>query len=1697
MIREPYNIIPYNSTIDTSRINEFGFTFSGDELGSWQAEVAKNNSSPEVILKTKEYHPTDAGYDRIFDGDIVGGTLVPSNILATNSGKNDGYLQRLYKFGTGNDHPLPVEGTALKVKFAGITADVTTYNNSVSTTYARVDGNVIIPNEGTTTFQYLKANQEWTNEQDSSYEFVGYLLICNNGTAQEDLAVQATGHTFVPVDTSTPIARKQVSNKWYFYLLNENEITATPSSPAVSSFSFENPVKYYMFQWFGEEEDHYFGDTVTVGKIDAGTIEAIEIKVNPYQDLVYDAPWAPGKGENKFNISSGIGIVPVIFTSEKVWDKYTYSEPSFWSGPTINGQDEQQITINATWNISNAGDVIPGKLKIVVTAATNWHQAGMYKWNHFFPNGDPSSSSIASGTTLNKFFEFYFGENNNPSVTFSYNFEQGKTYYLTNFLDNGEKEGDERTSGLNQYYFIISDGEEKIELTSQGNFTPKTNNAKIIGIGFYVDIVHYDDNIDTASPTGLNPHPVISENSLVTKWTPYSNICPFKRYNQFVVNGNETNIYPITDLGSSYSFYCGTIKWNKVEENILRVITSYKYIPTYDSTIHNSVIRDHRWWSTLEPYKKGTYPSNGASVYYDELENSYTQTEDEIVFPSLSPSSINRFMVEAQYLSTHSSSPDYSQSAYFNDIKTLQSPSKIVAAMRLAVGDDLIWRLIMWEPADDTNHAATTSFIKRGRFIQDANRISENTYEGEVSLLITENIEPSEEVSYAPVQIGNDLFIENKTKVNGINTIYASIMPSILYTNLAEDMQVFANLLTEDCILEISNYIFKITSAELSEDSSYISLKLEEDDGLTNNLVARNYYDYTIEFSSGETSPLINSYVEKYTYDIPNAPTGSDSPNVFQFGVQIGNSNLIPIDKMYYWLYSDGTPRAFYKLDIDESNINNYNGREYQLYSNFYISNWYFFQSRQTPILTMSWGTDGSFPTTNYTSRSIDLVAAYSQQNNVGVKYHTWRIDKINGDTSETVYQSNEIYNSDFNFTYDMLESGNDYTITLTVVNHDNVEISISSDLSVAFDEPKIDAGCTAIVNNNAHLAEITWMNGLSSEPDEGVGDSKDFGNHIGVGPSEQDVTIGEGKQLTYSTIAGAPYSIDKDNFAIQAGFVIYDDAKEVDPQEEFYDSTFLSLVGNDDSCDFEKHGLDVIVGENEASWKLLKDTFGQVPQSTKSRDNYYIGDNYIWKDALMWRHTYSTGAYEWTETQSNTNCYYYQITGNSTQEDEESEKTFKLNVQRTPFLYCNSEDFSYNIEDGETIAHTLTIPYSPLLNVGECEDEDENLLGYYPLWVRLYNKVSGTEKIVYGVSQKTIIEATESEKTKIKLTLIGDDQWPDDYQVTEAVVYGEPESLVKKVPIDIPEQITTCILGPKTYFFYFTIYNGNFTAALTPPDFGDKPSWGDSEAMVINATFNGTNVSSKQAELTNAVSYYKVYRKKYADPNQIEKDNYLYRRLIGQFNLVEENLAASTKFKFIDWEIENRGVFTYEIIPYSTEDAIAAKIISNSIITDWYGWSFTSIGKFQDTQHYEPIERWLFKLNIETNGYSHQTNKVFHQGFNRFPKASIGTTNYITTNLSCLIGDIRKELQRIAYYAKQQGYTRDTIETIRQWEDFSNTSDLILVKDYKGRTLIGVIDGNAMSFQDVVVEVLTTLSFNITQIDDAANYQIFSVEEG
>ena len=91
MLREPYNLNPYNTTIDTSLVQPFSFVFSGDKLGAYQIQIAENNltdnilyTSPFIILNPPAHN-----------GDRIEATL--PDIIQTNLNNSDGLIYYVYK----------------------------------------------------------------------------------------------------------------------------------------------------------------------------------------------------------------------------------------------------------------------------------------------------------------------------------------------------------------------------------------------------------------------------------------------------------------------------------------------------------------------------------------------------------------------------------------------------------------------------------------------------------------------------------------------------------------------------------------------------------------------------------------------------------------------------------------------------------------------------------------------------------------------------------------------------------------------------------------------------------------------------------------------------------------------------------------------------------------------------------------------------------------------------------------------------------------------------------------------------------------------------------------------------------------------------------------------------------------------------------------------------------------------------------------------------------------------------------------------------------------------------------------------------------------------------------------------------------------------------------------------------------------
>jgi hypothetical protein len=291
-------------------------------------------------------------------------------------------------------------------------------------------------------------------------------------------------------------------------------------------------------------------------------------------------------------------------------------------------------------------------------------------------------------------------------------------------------------------------------------------------------------------------------------------------------------------------------------------------------------------------------------------------------------------------------------------------------------------------------------------------------------------------------------------------------------------------------------------------------------------------------------------------------------------------------------------------------------------------------------------------------------------------------------------------------------------------------------------------------------------------------------------------------------------------------------------------------------------------------------------------------------------------------------------------------------------------------------------------------------------------------------------------------------------------------------------------VLNSNITIKYLTLYVEDVGNTNISNGYGVSPAW-DINKMRINCNYNGNYLSSYIQSGNKSIIGYKLYRNKYS----LDGNTLISSTLISQIDL-DETISDSIGIDIIDWTVGNRGYYDYSIIPLAKTIYSQNAIFTNKVYVEWYGWSFTSIGQISEN-NYIPIEQWIFNLNLSTDGYKHNTNKVYHQGFSAYPKVSVGLTDYITTTLSCLIGDL--ESYTINNVFSKYSYKNDTIDKITSWKQFSNSNELIMVKDLKGNVFIGSIDGNSFTFEDVGDEILTNLSFSITQINSMENFKVFS----
>lgn len=1089
----------------------------------------------------------------------------------------------------------------------------------------------------------------------------------------------------------------------------------------------------------------------------------------------------------------------------------------------------------------------------------------------------------------------------------------------------------------------------------------------------------------------------------------------------------------------------------------------------------------------------------------DENISDYYMQIDSQVFDNLSLSTV--VPSETDYvinLNTITTCPYYT---FPSIVKYYLYEHETISSLAPYVGQDLIWRVLMWEDKKGSSVPQTHNFVRNGQIIARTSNTTTTTVpldaltEVGVLMPLIESYIPT--VNVAPVT--RHCYIDETARciaVAGTSPTWYLYVPITYafddYTRSSTDFSfaIIDNIyFTVGTIVEAPHPYDALTDPVTGElVNEYYKITLTQNYTTTadgaRSLIDKQYYGYELIMANNATR---TSFDEIVTYTAYSPQTLGAKENFTIESYATHERQAFSLDgttsdgTLYiYAEYSTGNVRGYVNNLLTGSGHRFIVGSVYQLYSNFAFSNWTFFQSRKDPVTTLQYYNKQTaqyenFPVVDYKEREIRLKATYNQTNLIPIRYHQW---VMRNKHDEIVADSGQIYDSDLTYTLSPLTEVENYNVVLTIVSQNNVVTTLSATLSTYFPS-YFTLGTTPKVDKDKHYSSFVWDAALSASPSEDsqLPEPQEYGNNIGITNIYRDFKLDYG-DLIYDKISGYEFgdSIALNDFSCRIGFTINDLLLEYN-QLDLIRFDFTNGVMR-----LKKEGYYVsfLNGDVQSftNQTLLEPTLGIGQYSTDISHRgewlqWLDDDNLTWDDVDDPTSVTPSPRY-WVETSSDTNVYYYQlvIKGNSSQTGS------PVYLTRIPYMRGTLTEDDIDIGEDST---RITIPYNNLLI-----NQDVS-----KVFMRFDQDVTSIKTIT------NITDNTDDGET-MTITLSDYDPAPGEYVIFTSL----PETPIKSGTFSTDQTyLNKFEFNPDINLYYMQLQSKYIESGFTALENLNKPSWNENlEGKFILLDFNDT-LQSHQGGAAGQDSLpiyaYEVYRVKYASEEDAKNiayetiddkryytrlgQNEIYSKYIGTVDLLKEELISAAQIKFYDWTIENNGWYRYKIIPLGT--TFERILYSEPFQTNWYGWSFWSFEPING--HYDIIERWNYYLNLETKGYTHVTNKVFHQGFNRYPKVSIGTTDYITSDMTGLIGDFRQTCDREnSIYGND--YEDDNIEKIYKWENFINDGHMILVKDYKGRAYIAQLDGGATNFQDVEKEILSTTSFNITQINKVEAYQIF-----
>lgn len=378
-----------------------------------------------------------------------------------------------------------------------------------------------------------------------------------------------------------------------------------------------------------------------------------------------------------------------------------------------------------------------------------------------------------------------------------------------------------------------------------------------------------------------------------------------------------------------------------------------------------------------------------------------------------------------------------------------------------------------------------------------------------------------------------------------------------------------------------------------------------------------------------------------------------------------------------------------------QENLSREIGENYTIYANFLDTNYYYFQSREKPSLSIS---NFLFKTPMIIKdRFITFKGLYHRSSGESIKTHQWIIKQ----QGKEVIKTNEIFSS--NLTYEFNEGLNntEYEVTLIVTTQNNVVISVSYPFIIAYDEENIDLFPKTKLLTNRNGVEVSWSNVLYSNPILSNPPPEFSDNIFNTETALSGIILSKDSYIEYNEISESLLQINTNNFYFNTLFSV----------EDRTEGTFLLLknVTNQNSFKVEKklNKINFLLNDKVMHSVTLMDTAFGVTQTGVAKPDLF----YIWQEDLqqMWNDDFY-----WTESISHVQEKQYRLilTSNKIQ--------FYKYVDETPFLLME-QDINWNdaIYNSIRFMNTMRIESLSFCNSTINDQLQEQLIefGALPTW--------------------------------------------------------------------------------------------------------------------------------------------------------------------------------------------------------------------------------------------------------------------------------------------------------------------------------------------------------------------------------------------